>query len=149
MGIKIIAKNKRASYDYELLEKFEAGIMLQGTEVKSLRAGKVSIAEAHIGFDKKDELWAHNITIPHYEFGNINNHDETRKRKLLLNKKELDKLAHMMKAQRLTIIPTIIYFKRSLVKIEIALGKGKKHYDKRHDAAKKDVQRKLQRKDYD
>jgi SsrA-binding protein len=148
MGIKIIAKNKRASYDYQLLDKYEAGIMLQGTEVKSLRAGKVTIAEAHIAFDKNGELWAHNINIPQYEFGNIHNHVEGRKRKLLLNKKELVKIEHSMKSQRLTIVPTIIYFKKSLIKLEIALGKGKKHYDKRHDAAKKDVARKLQRKDY-
>ena len=148
MGIKIIAKNKRASYDYFLEEKFEAGLVLQGTEVKSLRAGKVSIAEAYVNIDQKGEAWVYNITIPHYEFGNINNHNETRKRKLLLNKHEIEKLEHQVKAKQLTIVPTIIYFKKSNIKLEIALAKGKKIHDKRHDMAKKDVERKLQRKDY-
>ena len=149
MGIKIIAKNKRASYDYQLSEKTEAGLMLQGTEVKSLRNGKVTIAESHITISDKMEMWAHNIKIPQYEFGNINNHQEDRKRKLLLNKKEIVKLYHQMKAQKLTIVPTMIYFKGSIVKLEVALGKGKKLHDKRHDEAKKDVQRKLQQRNYE
>lgn len=148
MGKKIIAKNKRASYDYFLEDKFEAGISLLGTEVKSLRAGKVSIAEAWIDIDRNEEAWIQNMTIPHYEFGNINNHDETRKRKLLLNQKEIQKLLHQVKAQKMAIVPTIIYFKNSLVKIEIALGRGKKQHDKRQDAAKKDVDRKLKQRDY-
>lgn len=148
MGKKIIAKHKRASYDYFLEEKFEAGISLVGTEVKSLRAGKVSIAEAWVDIDKNGEAWIQNMTIPHYEFGNINNHQETRKRKLLLNKKEIEKLLHQVKAQKMTIVPTIIYFKNSLVKMEIALGRGKKDYDKRADKAKKDVERKLKQRDY-
>ncbi|MFT6068123.1 MAG: SsrA-binding protein [Bacteriovoracaceae bacterium] len=148
MGKKIIAKNKRASYDYFLEEKFEAGISLVGTEVKSLRAGKVSIAEAWVDIDKNGEAWIQNMTIPHYEFGNINNHQETRKRKLLLNRKEIEKLLHQVKAQKMTIVPTIIYFRGSLVKMEIALGRGKKDFDKRADKAKKDVERKLQQRDY-
>ena len=147
--MKIIAKNKRASYDYALKEKYEAGIALQGTEVKSLRQGKATIAEAYISIDKNDEIWAYNINIPQYEFGNIHNHEETRKRKLLLNKKEIEVLKHQIKAGGMTIIPTILYFKRSIVKLEIALGKGKKLHDKRDDQAKKDVQRKLQRGIYD
>jgi len=149
MGIKIIAKNKRASYDYFLEEKFEAGIMLVGTEVKSLRDGKVSIAESHITIDGNGEVWINNMLIPQYEFGNINNHQENRKRKLLLNKKEIIKLEHQMTAKRLTIVATKIYFKRSKIKLEIALGRGKKKHDKRADEAKKDVERKLQRGLYD
>ena len=149
MGIKIIAKNKRASYDYFLKEKFEAGICLQGTEVKSLRQGKASIAEAYVNIDKDEEIWAYNINIPQYEFGNIHNHQETRKRKLLLHEKEIKYIKHQLKAGGMTIVPTIIYFKKSYVKIEIALGKGKKLYDKRADQAKKDVQRKLQRGQYE
>ena len=149
MGIKIIAKNKRASFDYTLEKKYEAGIMLQGTEVKSLRLGKVSIAEAYIVVDDYGEAWAYNINIPQYEFGNINNHEENRKRKLLLHKKELSEIFHKMKAGGMTIVPTIIYFKGSKVKLEIALGKGKKMHDKRHDKAKKDVERKLQQRNYD
>lgn len=149
MGIKVIAKNKRAHYDYALDDKLEVGIVLVGTEVKSLRNGKVSIAESHITIDSKGEMWAHNIKIPHYEFGNLNNHEETRKRKLLLHGKEISKLYHKMKAQNLTIVPTMIYFKGSLVKLEIALGRGKKTHDKRADEQKKDVQRKLQRGIYE
>lgn len=149
MGMKIIAKNKRASYDYFLEEKFEAGLMLAGTEVKSLRAGKVSINEAFISIDNDGEAWVHNMTIPHYEFGNIHNHEETRKRKLLLKKKEIAKIYHDMKAKNLTVVPTIIYFKDSLVKLEIALGKGKKMHDKRDTEAKRDVERKLRRQQYD
>ena len=148
MGKKIIAKNKRASYDYFLDEKFEAGLSLVGTEVKSLRAGKVSIAEAWVDIDRNGEAWIQNMTIPHYEFGNINNHNETRKRKLLLHKKEIDRLLHQVKAQKMTIVPTIIYFKNSLIKMEIALGRGKKQHDKRQDQAKKDVERKLKQRDY-
>ena len=146
--MKIIAKNKRATYDYTLTERFEAGLVLVGTEVKSLREGKVTIAEAHIAVDKNGEMWAHNIKIPQYAFGNINNHEEARKRKLLLNKKEIELIAHKSQAERLTIVPTIIYFKDSKVKIEIALAKGKKIHDKRQDAAKKDIERKLRRGEF-
>ncbi len=149
MGIKIIAQNKRASFDYALEEKLEAGIVLVGTEVKSLREGKVSINEAFIGFDKRDELWAYNILIPHYAFGNQFNHEENRKRKLLVHKKEAAKLKQKMKMGGYTIVPTIIYFKDSNVKIEIALGKGKKLHDKRQDQQKKDVERKLKQRNFD
>ncbi|MDD0851579.1 SsrA-binding protein SmpB [Halobacteriovorax sp. GB3] len=149
MGIKVIAKNKRASYDFQLLEKFEVGMVLVGTEVKSIRNGKVTIAEAHISIDSKGEVWAHNINIPHYEFGNINNHDERRTRKLLLHNEEIARIAHKSQAERLTIVPTMIYFKGSNVKLEIALAKGKKLHDKRQDEAKKDVERKLRRGQYD
>ncbi|ATH07047.1 SsrA-binding protein [Halobacteriovorax marinus] len=149
MGIKVIAKNKRAHFDYQLEDKLEAGIVLVGTEVKSLRNGKVSIAESHITIDSNGEVWAFNIKIPQYEFGNINNHVEDRKRKLLLNAKEITKLFHKMKAQNLTIVPTMIYFKGSNVKLEIALGRGKKLHDKRADEQKKTVQRKLQKGIYE
>ena len=149
MGIKIIAKNKRAHFDYSLEDKMEVGIMLVGTEVKSLRNGKVSIAEAHITIDSKMEVWAHNVKIPQYEFGNINNHEEARKRKLLLHEKEINKLFQKMRTQKLTLIPTMIYFKGSIVKLEIALGRGKKLHDKRADDQKKTVERKLQKGIYD
>lgn len=149
MAIKIIAKNKRASYDFQLMEKFEAGLELRGTEVKTLRAGKVSLGEAYIEIDKNGEAWVVNMTIPHYEFGNINNHEETRRRKLLLHRDQLDKIAHEMKAQRLTVVATMIYFKSSMVKLEIALARGKKMHDKRADTAKKDIERKLKRGNYD
>lgn len=149
MGIKIIAKNKRAFFDYFLEEKVEAGISLMGTEVKSLRLGKVTIAEAHITIDKNGEIFIMNMKIPQYEFGNINNHQEDRKRKLLLHRDQIEKLQHKLNAKGYTLVPTMIYFKDSLIKLEIAIGRGKKDYDKRHDQAKKDVERKLQRGDYD
>ena len=149
MGIKVIAKNKRASYDYFLSDKLEAGLELKGTEVKSIRNGKVTIAEAHVTIDDYGEMWVHNMNIGQYEFGNINNHEEARKRKLLVHKKEAAEYFHKMKAGGFTIIPTMIYFKGSRVKLEIALGKGKKQHDKRQDQAKKDIQRKLQRREYD
>lgn len=138
-GIKIIAKNKRATYDYFIEELYEAGLVLQGTEVKSLRTGKVTITEAHISIDKDGQAWAHNLKIAHYEFGNINNHQEDRKRKLLLNKIEIEEIAHRAQSERLTIIPIKIYFKGSRVKLQIALAKGKKLYDKRQSQAKKDA----------
>jgi SsrA-binding protein len=148
MGIKIIAKNKRSHFDYLLSEKMEAGISLKGTEIKSLREGKVTIAESYITIDQHNEVWILNMKIPQYEFGNINNHQEDRKRKLLLNKSEIETLKYGVTAKGLTIVPTSIYFKNSLVKLGIALGKGKKQHDKRQDEAKKDVERKLQRGDY-
>lgn len=149
MGIKIIAKNKRASYDYSWEETFEAGLVLQGTEVKSLRAGRVTMGEAHVSVDDKMEAWIHNMNIPLYEWGNINNHEETRKRKLLLHHQEINYLYHEMKAARLTIVPIKIYFKNNRIKLQIALAKGKKQHDKRQDKAKKDVERKLQQRDYE
>lgn len=147
MGMKIIAKNKRASFDYFLEEKIEAGIVLSGTEVKSLRAGKVTIGESHITIDAEMEIWINNMNIGQYDFGNRFNHEETRKRKLLLHRHQIEELLHRMKTERLTLVPTIIYFKDSRVKVEIALGKGKKLHDKREDQAKKDIERKLRRGD--
>ena len=143
MGIKIICKNQRASYDYFLEEKYECGIALLGTEVKSMRLGKGIINEAFVTIDSKGEAWLQNATIPHYEFGNINNHSETRKRKLLLKSEEIRQIEKRMATKGLAIIPLALYFKDSLVKCEIALAKGKKLFDKRDTAAKKDVERKL------
>lgn len=148
MAIKIIAKNKRAHFDYFLKDKIEAGIVLAGTEVKSLRQDKVNLMESHITIDKNHEIWIHNLIIPHYAFGNLNNHVENRKRKLLLNKLEIKKWSHTQQAEGLTIVPTMIYFSKGKVKLEIALGKGKKKHDKRQAQAERDVQRKLQRGDY-
>lgn len=148
MGIKIIAKNKRASYDYAFEETFEAGLVLQGTEVKTLRDGRVTMGEAYIMVDEKMEAWIYNMNIPHYKWGNINNHDELRKRKLLLHESEIEQIYHEMKASRLTVIPVKIYFKNSKIKIQIALARGKQLHDKRNDKAKKDIERKLRQKDY-
>ncbi len=147
-GIKIIAKNKRAHFDYFLSDKTEAGLCLQGTEVKSLRDGKVSLAEAFVTIDQKFELWLINMTIPHYSHGNQFNHDPTRKRKLLVHKKEARQLFKTMQMKNLTLIPTALYFKKSRVKLEIALAKGKKLYDKRQVEAKKSAEKKIKQKDY-
>jgi SsrA-binding protein len=149
MSIKIICKNKRAGYDYFLEEKLEAGLQLQGTEVKSLRVNGATMAESYVTIDRANEAWIYNLKIPHYQFGNIMNHEETRKRKLLLHASEIKKLKDSMAQKGLTLIPTILYFKNSLIKIEIALAKGKKLYDKREDKAKKDVERKLRQAQYD
>lgn len=149
MGVKIIVKNSRASYDYFLEEKYECGMSLLGTEVKSLRLGKAMINEAFVAIDSKGEVWLQNMTIPHYEFGNINNHSETRKRKLLLNREEIKAIEKKMATKGYTLIPIALYFKDSLVKCEIALAKGKKLYDKRDTAAKKDVERKLRQGQFD
>lgn len=143
MGVKIICKNQRAGYDYFLEEKYECGISLLGTEVKSLRQGKGKIDEGYVTIDSHGEAWLQNATIPHYDFGNINNHPETRKRKLLLKREEILQIAKKMAIKGYTLIPLSLYFKDSLVKCEIALAKGKKLYDKRDSAAKKDVERKL------
>lgn len=148
-GIKVIAKNKRAGFDYFLQEKFEAGLVLQGTEIKVLREGKVNINESYIAVDSKGEAWAYNILIPQYTFGNIHNHREDRPRKLLLHNEEISKIFHQAKAKNLTVVATMIYFKGSRVKLEIALAKGKKLHDKRETEAKRDVERKIQKGNYD
>lgn len=145
MGIKIIAKNKRAHFDYILLQKIEAGLVLTGTEVKSLRLGKASIREAFVQIDQSEEAWIHQMSIPPYDFGNRSNHQEKRKRKLLLSKKEIQKIHHELQTKGLTLIPTMLYFKKSLVKVEIALGKGKKLFDKRQSEAKKAVEKRLRK----
>lgn len=149
MGIKVITKNKRAGFDFFLQEKFEAGLVLQGTEIKVLRLGKVNINDSYITVDSKGEAWAYNILIPHYEFGNINNHREDRPRKLLLHKEEISNIFFQAKAKNLTVVATMIYFKGSRVKLEIALAKGKKLHDKRDTEAKRDVERKIQKGNYD
>lgn len=148
-GIKVIAKNKRAGFDFFLQEKFEAGLVLQGTEIKVLREGKVNINESFITVDSNGEAWAYNVLIPHYAFGNIHNHREDRPRKLLLHKEEIAKIFHEAKAKNLTVVATMIYFKGSRVKLEIALAKGKKLHDKRETEAKRDVERKIQKGNYD
>ncbi len=141
--IKIITKNKRAHYDYSIDETFEAVLMLQGTEVKSLRAGKCTMNEAFCTFDRRDEGWVNQLHIAPYQFGTYDNHEETRKRKLLLNASEISYIQKSLATKGQTLIPTKIYFKGSKVKIEIALAKGKKLYDKRESTKTKEVERKL------
>jgi SsrA-binding protein len=142
-AIKLIAKNKRATYDYFVEETYEAGLVLVGTEVKALREGKCTMTEAFCTIDAKSEVWIHQLKIAPYTFGTYANHEETRKRKLLLNLQEIVKLEKDLATKGQTLIPTKIYFKGSRVKLEIATAKGKKLYDKREATAKKDVERKL------
>jgi len=141
---KLIANNKKAYHDYFILETYEAGIALHGTEVKSLRMGKCSIKEAFIRIDG-GEMFIYGMHISPYEKGNIFNKDPLRVRKLLLHKSEILKIFGKMKEKGNTVIPLKVYFKGSLVKVEIGLAKGKKIYDKREDIAKKDQKREAER----
>ena len=141
---KLIANNKKAYHDYFILDKFEAGISLHGTEVKSLRMGKCSIKEAFVRIEN-GEVFIYGMHISPYEKGNIFNKDPLRVRKLLLHKSVINKLIGKTKEKGITIMPLRVYFKGSLVKVEIGIAKGKKLYDKRQDIAKKDQQREAQR----
>ena len=143
-GMKLIANNKKAYHDYFILETYEAGIALHGTEVKSLRMGKCSIKEAFIRVEN-EEVYVYGMHSSPYEKGNIFNKDPLRVRKLLLHKSEIRKLLGKTKEKGMTLVPLKVYFKDSLVKVEIGLAKGKKLYDKRQDIAKKDQQREAQR----
>ena len=143
-GEKLIANNKKAYHDYFIEEKYEAGIVLHGTEVKSLRLGQCSIKEAFISIDD-GEIYIQRMHINPYEKGNIFNKDPLRKRKLLLHKTEINKIFGKSKEKGYTIVPLKVYFSGSLLKLEIALARGKKLYDKRDTIAKKDQQREAQR----
>ena len=143
-GEKLIANNKKAYHDYFIEEKYEAGIVLHGTEVKSLRLGQCSIKEAFISIDD-GEIYIQRMHINPYEKGNIFNKDPLRKRKLLLHKTEINKIFGKSKEKGYTIVPLKVYFSGSLVKLEIALARGKKLYDKRDTIAQKDQQREAQR----
>jgi SsrA-binding protein len=143
---KLILKNRKAYYDYEILETFEAGIALLGTEVKSIRAGRIDIKDAFARV-LRDELYLMNAHISPYSHGNINNHEPLRDRKLLLNRNEINKITGQMSKKGLAIIPLSMYFKDGRVKVEIALAKGKKFYDRREDIKKRDIQREESRYD--
>ena len=143
-NVKLVANNKKAYHDYFILETFEAGIALSGTEVKSIRMGKCSIKEAFVRVEK-GEVFIYGMHISPYEKGNIFNKDPLRVRKLLLHRSEINKLLGKTKEQGITIMPLKVYLKGSLVKVEIALARGKKLYDKRQDIAKKDQKREAQR----
>ncbi|MCE1164574.1 MAG: SsrA-binding protein SmpB [Bacteroidetes bacterium] len=140
--IKIIATNRKANFQYEIVSRIEAGIVLRGTEVKSLRDSKVNLGEAYGKFTK-DELWLVNAHISEYKFGNLNNHDPLRKRKLLLSRRELKRIKSSLEEKGLTLIATKIYFKNSLIKVEMAVARGKKLYDKRETVKKRETERKL------
>ena len=141
---KLIANNKKAYHDYFILDTYESGISLHGTEVKSLRMGKCSIKEAFIRIEN-EEVFVYGMHISPYEKGNIFNKDPLRVRKLLLHRSEINKITGKIKEKGMALVPLKVYFKGSLVKVEIGLAKGKKLYDKRNDIAKKDQQREAQR----
>jgi SsrA-binding protein len=142
--IKILAKNRKASFEFFLLEKFEAGLELHGSEIKSIRAGQVSIGEAFVQVEKQ-EAWLINSHVATYDAASIFNHEPKRKRRLLLHKKEIVKIWDTMRQKGVTVIPTLLYLKNGKAKIEIALAKGKKMYDKRDSIAKRDQEREIAR----
>lgn len=138
-------KNKRARFEYQILDKFIAGIQLNGTEIKSIRLGKVTITESFCAF-KKDELWIRGMHIAEYEFGNYANHEPKRERKLLLKRQELDKLQKKLKNQGLTIVPLLLFInEKGWAKLEIAIAKGKKLHDKRDSLKEKNMQRDIEK----
>ena len=139
-----VASNRQAGFRYEFLEKLEAGLVLTGTEVKSLRDGKAQLKDAYASFDD-GELWLHNMHIPPYLPANRFNHDPERPRKLLLHRREIERLIERVNEKGLTIVPTRIYFNGRRAKVEIALAKGKDRFDKRESLKKKDMQRDMQR----
>ena len=141
---KIIAKNKTAYHNYTIENTLEAGIVLTGTEIKSIRNGKVNIKDAYVNI-KNNEIFIFGMHVSPYEFGNIYNKDPLRTRKLLLNKREISKLLMMIKQKGISIVPIKLYFKGNKVKLEIGIGKGKKLYDKRQDIAKRDANLKIQK----
>lgn len=143
-AVKLVANNKKAYHDYFIQDKYEAGIELFGTEVKSIRMGKCSIKESFIRIER-GEMFLYGMHVNPYEKGNIFNKDPLRVRKLLLHKMEITKLGAKMAEKGYTLVPLQVYFKGSLVKVEVGLAKGKKLYDKREDIAKKDHKREMER----
>ena len=139
-GRKLIAQNRRARYDYAILDTFEAGLVLQGTEVKSLREGRANLTEAFAQIED-GEAWIHNLHIPEYTQGTYNNHNPRRRRKLLLHGEEIGKT----RESGLTLVPLALYFSNGRAKVEIALARGKRAYDRRQDLAERDASREMQR----
>ena len=144
MDIKVVATNRKAKFEYFLLEEFEAGLSLQGSEIKSIRAGQISLAEAYIKVDGTN-AWLVEAHVAPYEQANRNNHDPKRPRRLLLHKKEIKKLWDAIRQKGVTIIPTRIYLKGGRAKLEIAIARGKKLYDKRASIAKRETDREIER----
>jgi SsrA-binding protein len=142
---KIVARNRKARFEYDLMESFEAGIVLTGTEVKSLRTGKASLEEAYAGLDRDEEVWLYGCDIPEYLQANRMNHKAKRPRKLLLHRKEIDRLAAKVSERGLTLVPLKIYFKEGMAKVEICIAKGRKMYDKREAMKKQDAKREIDR----
>ena len=143
-GRKLIASNRKARHDYTILDTFEAGIALFGTEVKSLRAGRASLVDA-FGQEKEGELFLHGLHIPEYDRGTSTNHEPRRNRKLLLKRAELNRLLGKVREGGLTLVPLSMYFSDGWAKVELALARGKRSYDKRQDLAKRDADREITR----
>jgi SsrA-binding protein len=143
-GEKVIAENRKARHDFQLLDRFEAGLVLTGTEVKSLRQGGATLQQAYAEL-RGNELWLVGAHIAEYGQGNLNNHDPDRDRKLLLHKKEIDSMIGKVRERGFTIVPTRMYFKNGRAKVEIALARGKDTHDKRRDISKRDAERQIQR----
>jgi SsrA-binding protein len=143
-GHKIIARNRRARHDYHIEDVYEAGLVLTGTEVKSLRAGRASLADG-FGQIVDGEAWLHNVHIPEYTQGTWTNHEPRRIRKLLMHRKEIDRLSRETAERGLTLIPLSLYFSDGRAKVELALARGKRNYDKRHDLARRDAAREVDR----
>jgi SsrA-binding protein len=141
---KIISTNRKARFEYEILQKFECGIVLRGTEVKSLRAGKCNLQDSYASFDN-GELYIHNLHINEYDFGNRENHKPNRDRKLLMHLREIMKLKSQVEEKGLTLVPLSLYFSGHIVKLEISLVRAKKKYDKREDVKKRDTEREIRR----
>jgi len=141
---KIISKNPTARHNYTIEDTIETGIVLSGTEIKSIRNGKANLKDSYAAI-KNGELYIYNLHISPYEFGNIYNKDPLRDRKLLVNKREINKLIGLIKQKGYSLIPLTMYFKGNLVKIELGIGKGKKLYDKRRDIAKKEAEMRMRR----
>jgi SsrA-binding protein len=143
-GTKIIARNKRARHDYMIEDVVEAGLVLTGTEVKSLRAGRASLTDG-FGMITDSEAWLHGVHIPEYTQGTWTNHEPRRVRKLLLHRREIERLARSTQERGLTLVPLSLYFKDGKAKIELGLARGKRTYDKRQDLAKRDAAREVDR----
>jgi SsrA-binding protein len=143
-GVKVIARNRRARHDYHIEDTVEAGLVLTGTEVKSLRAGRASLNEA-FGQITGDEVWLHNLHIPEYAQGTWTNHEPRRTRKLLLHRKEIERLASETAERGFTLVPLSLYFSGGRAKVELGVGRGKHTYDKRHDLAQRDAAREVDR----
>jgi SsrA-binding protein len=142
---KVVCRNKRATFDYQIEERYEAGMVLVGSEVKSLRAGKASVAEAYAKIDDDEEVWLEGAHINEYPWAHTGGHEATRRRKLLLKRSEIEKLAVKVNERGYTLVPIAIYFRDGFAKCELGLGRGKKMYDKRDSIKERDVQRDVSR----
>ncbi|MBF0279086.1 MAG: SsrA-binding protein SmpB [SAR324 cluster bacterium] len=145
MSIKVIAKNRRARFEYEVLQTFETGIVLKGTEVKSLRDGRVNMGDSHCRINAQLEVFLVNLHISPYEYGNRVNHEPLRERKLLLHKNEIRRLYGLLREKGLTLVPLKMYLNRGNIKIELGLVRGKKLHDKRENLKKKEMEREVER----